>query len=417
MSLLARARNALAAALDGSGDPVEFTADDQILFRPETRDPAHGGDPNTVVVVRTSGSTGTPKQTLLTGGALRASAAATAARIGGEGHWLLAVGLQYVAGLAVLSRSILAGTTPVGLPAGAFTPDTFNTAAEKLFGPRANDDFHAISLVPTQLTRLLDDATATRYLARFDAILVGGAAVPDTLREHARRAQLNLHLTYGMSETCGGCIYDGVPLDGVFVDTLSGPDTVTASSDSKQSVPRLRISGPMVAAGYFDDPVRTAEHFGTGPHGRRYLTDDTGTIALADVATPAEEPGDRTLQQRIEVTGRIDDVINTGGVKVSAAAVQRLLHSVPEVEDAFVAGIPNEEWGQLVCAAVVVDDSGISGSITALEEALSDRVRSELGAAAVPKRWVYRGWLPLLANGKTDRQALRRMFEQGDQNA
>ena len=121
---LARATDALAAAFDG-GAPVELTADGAVLPRPEARDSRRCGDPDAVAVVRTSGSTGTPKQIVLTGTALRASAAATARRLGGEGAWLLALGVHYVAGLAVLSRSIAAGTAPVALPPGPFTPAAF----------------------------------------------------------------------------------------------------------------------------------------------------------------------------------------------------------------------------------------------------------------------------------------------------
>lgn len=148
---LARATDALAAAFDG-GAPVELTADGAVLARPEARDSLRCGDPDAVAVVRTSGSTGTPKQIVLTGAALRASAAATARRLGGEGAWLLALGVHYVAGLAVLSRSIAAGTAPVALPPGPFTPASFATGAAALpddAGPRL------VSLVPTQLARLL----------------------------------------------------------------------------------------------------------------------------------------------------------------------------------------------------------------------------------------------------------------------
>ena len=149
---LDHARRALAAALDGSGPPVEFTADGRVLPRPEATDPSRGGSAGVVAVVRTSGSTGAPKQTLLTREALAASAAATAARIGGEGQWLLAVGLQFVAGLAVLSRSLQAGTTPVPTTPGPFTARGFAEAVDRL---ERGTGFRAVSLVPTQLARLL----------------------------------------------------------------------------------------------------------------------------------------------------------------------------------------------------------------------------------------------------------------------
>lgn len=385
---LADARRALAAALDGSGPPVEFTADGRALPRPEAAEPSRGGRADVVAVVRTSGSTGAPKQTLLTRQALAASAAATAARIGGEGQWLLAVGLQYVAGLAVLSRSLQAGTTPVPTAPGPFTARGFAEAVDRL---ERGTGFRAVSLVPTQLARLLSpeagpDRLALDALRTFDAVLVGGARVPDVVRAAAADARIRLHLTYGMSETCGGCVYDGVPLEGVTAEVVPGAEGQT---------PRLRLSGPMVAAGYLDDPDRTAEHFGTGtasdPAGRWYLTEDTGTVQGA--------PG----HQRLTVTGRVDDVVITGGVKVSAARVQGVLESLPGVRAAFVGGIADDEWGQRLCAAVAADASWD-------ESAARDAVRQALGPAAAPKDWLVLDTLPLLPNGKTDRQSLLERF-------
>jgi o-succinylbenzoate---CoA ligase len=375
---LDHARRALAAALDGSGPPVEFTADGRVLARPEAADPSRGGSAGVVAVVRTSGSTGTPKQTLLTREALASSAAATAARIGGEGQWLLAVGLQYVAGLAVLSRSLQAGTTPVPALPGPFTARGFAEATDRM---ERGTGFRAVSLVPTQLARLLapDAGPALDALRTFDAVLVGGARVPDAVRAAAADARIALHLTYGMSETCGGCVYDGVPLEGVTADLVEG-DT-----------PRLRLAGPMVAAGYLDDPDRTAAHFGTDGVRRWFLTEDTGTVQGA--------PG----HQRLTVTGRVDDVIITGGVKVSAAQVQAVLESLPGVHAAFVGGLPDDEWGQRVCAAVV-PDAGWD------EDSARQAVRSALGAPAMPKDWRILAELPLLPNGKTDRQALLGQF-------
>lgn len=384
---LLTARTSLAAALDGSGPPVEFTEDGRTVTRPEARETAAGSTPGVAAVVRTSGSTGTPKQTLLTGEALAASSTATAARLGGEGHWLLALSLHYVAGLAVLSRSIHAGTTPTLLPPGTFTPERFAEAARQLPGT----GFQAVSLVPTQLARLLDPAAGTlgvEALRRFDAILIGGARTPDLIRERAAEADLPLHLTYGMSETCGGCVYDGVPLDGVHADLVPDPESGT---------PRLRLSGPMVAAGYLSDPLRTATHFGTGtpadPTARWYLTEDTGTVTNREDGTPL-----------LTVTGRVDDVINTGGIKVSAARIQQVLEQVPGVHAAFAAGLPDDDWGHRVCAAVAL------GSGEWDERGAAEAIRAELGPAAVPKTWLTLEELPLLANGKTDRQALIARF-------
>ncbi|REE03984.1 AMP-binding protein [Citricoccus nitrophenolicus] len=413
---LDRAQRALAAALEGSGPPVEFTEDGRVLSRPEAADPAAGGAEGTVAVVRTSGSTGTPKQTLLTREALAASAAATASRIGGEGQWLLAVGLHYVAGLAVLSRSIAAGTTPVPLAPGPFTPQSFAEAVDRM---ERGTGFRALSLVPTMLSRLLVPnagpgtlgagfaGSAVDALRTFDAILIGGARLPDRVREAAAEAGLRIHLTYGMSETCGGCVYDGVPLDGVTADLVTDPD-----GGDHPGVPRLRLSGPMVAAGYFNEADRTAQHFGAGPgratgtsagsgqdagpggRTRWFLTEDTGTVN--------GPPG----RQHLTVTGRVDDVINTGGVKVSAARVQQVLETLPGVRAAFVGAVRDDEWGQRVCAAVAEDQNRPPFDQAAAREA----IRAQLGPAAVPKQWLVLEALPLLPNGKTDRQALLTRF-------
>lgn len=339
------------------GQPFEATANGA-LPRPELTDP-HRGHPDAVAVVRTSGSTGTPKQTLLTREALAASAAATADYLGGQGQWLLAVGTQYVAGLAVVSRSVQAGTIPVAISPG-FGPAEFIAATRRL-----NHAFTAVSLVPTQLIRLLEHPEALPALQSYAAILVGGAALPAAVREVAAAHGLNLHRTYGMSETSGGCVYDGTPLPGVTVSTVP-----------HDGVARLRITGPMVAAGYFDDPGLTAAHFVDGG----FLTDDHGFVD--DAGTVA-------------VHGRLDDVINTGGVKVSAATIQQVLQRF--MPEAFVTGIPDPTWGQRVCAVVTG---------TTPEAQLAHAVRDALGAPAVPKTWVRVSALPMLPNGKPDRLTL-----------
>ncbi|MDY6055217.1 AMP-binding protein [Micrococcus sp.] len=399
---LLRARDALAAAFEGSGPPVELTADGQALPRPEARDAARGGHPDAVAVVRTSGSTGTPKQTVLTGAALTASARATARRLGGEGTWLLALGLGYVAGLAVLSRSVQAGTVPVALPPGRFTAEGFAEAAGRLHAPNAGA--RIVSLVPTQLARLLAPnagRAGLRALAGFDHVLVGGARLDPRLRERAEAAGVPVTATYGMSETCGGCVYDGVPLPGVRADLVADPADPDAPA-------RLRLSGPMVAAGYLDDPVRTVAHFG-GPGGsgdgastgegsaRWYLTEDTGTVLSLPGGT-----------QQVAVTGRVDDVVNTGGVKVSAAAVQAVIEADDAVAEAAVLGVPDPEWGQAVAAAVVPADPVAWGE--AQRRRVAGVVREALGPAAVPRRWRVLDALPLLPQGKTDRQRLHAML-------
>ncbi|GLB67637.1 AMP-binding protein [Arthrobacter mangrovi] len=360
---LAAALEALSAAMAGRGPAIELAADG-------TPNPVVSGGlaPGTAAVVRTSGSTGTPKATMLGAEALAASALATAQRLGGEGQWLLALGPNYVAGLQVLARSIHAGTRPevMDLSAG-FTPEAFMEAAGGLTGR-----FRITSLVPTQLHRLLESPSeeAVKALRRFDAILLGGARLPDSLRAEAARHSLKIVRTYGMSETCGGCVYDGVPLEGVRLAFDQG---------------RILIGGDVVAAGYLDNPELTAAHFHHAEGTRWFRTSDLG--ALHDGV--------------LLVSGRADDVLITGGVKVSAAAVAAAIEAVPGVRAALVAGIDNPEWGTQVGAAVVG---------TATEDEIRAHVRRELGGPAAPRHIVPLDALPLLENGKPDRLAVAELL-------
>ncbi|GAA3703130.1 o-succinylbenzoate--CoA ligase [Zhihengliuella alba] len=383
-----RLLGALTDAL-GGGPAVE-PVDSGTPGAPEILRPDDAGA-ETAVVIRTSGSSGAPKRTALSVEALAASSEATARYLRAEGQWLLALPTHYVAGVSVLTRSLFAGTQPVAVDlAERFTPERFVQAASAL-----TDRVRMTSLVPTQLQRLLEDPApeTLAVLQRFDAILVGGGRTPEAVRAAAARHGLRIHLTYGMSETCGGCVYDGVPLPGVAVCETDG---------------RLSLGGPMVATGYLGDPERTAAHFGTDADGLRwFLTDDVGTYIPdpAPTAPPAGALGEydggapdpTTGTGLVTVEGRIDDVVITGGVKVSAGAVQRVVEAAPGAGDALVVGIPDEHWGAVVAFAYTGDADG---------EDLVAAVRAELGPAAAPKRWKRLPALPLLPNGKPDRQAV-----------
>lgn len=378
----------------------------------ENQSPTANNDP-VVAVVRTSGSTGKPKQTLLTAAALEASAHATAQQLGGHGQWLLTLQPSYVAGLAVLSRSLIAGTTPVALLEHTTDPVAFTAAANKLTAPR-----RYVSLVPTQLQRLLDAATGKdsaeetaggrgrgsaellAALKRFDAILLGGGASSPSLLNAAAEAGLTTVRTYGMSETCGGCVYDGAPLPGVTMET-----------DGEN---RVLLSGPMVAAGYFQNPELTAAAFDTHPETDqpRFRTDDLGVVT------------DGVLS----LTGRADDVINTGGVKISAEQIRHVIAEHPQVAEAFVGAVGDRDWGQRVVAVVMPRSS--PGAVapqpsrtsenqppevvelpTQIRAEINAAIRETLGAAAVPKQYLQVKALPKLANNKPDRQQLKLMLE------
>jgi O-succinylbenzoic acid--CoA ligase len=313
-------------------------------------------DDSAPLTVETSGSTGEPKRVVLSRAAMRASAEATAARLGGPGQWLLNLPPGYVAGLQVLFRSVRAGSEPV------IQTDDLASAAERLTGPR-----RYVSLVPTQLHRVLVDPGETRALSTFDAVLVGGASLDPHLREQAQDAGVHIVATYGMSETCGGCVYDGLPLDGV---------AVKIGTDG-----RIRIGGPVVFDGYDGRPDRTRQVL---EHGW-FVTQDRGRI---------DEDG------HLQVLGRVDDMVISGGVNVPANAVAARLRAHPEVRAAEVVGAPDDRWGQRV-VAVVVGTLDLDGA--------RDWVAGQHPRAWAPRNLVHVDALPLLGNGKVDRIAVQRL--------
>ena len=352
---------ALADALDGAGPAVLPLADGPaaagVLSALRPDEPLEHDD--TALVVPTSGSTGEPKGVLLSAANLRASATATAARLGGPAQWLLAIPPTHVGGVQVLVRSLLAGTSPVLLPDGPFTDAAFAAATALVDGPR-----RCTSLVPTQLRRLLtpDGLDALRS---YDAVLLGGAAAPAGLLAEVRAAGVRLVTTYGMSETSGGCVYDGVPLDGVRAEVRDG---------------RVRLSGPVVARGYRLRPDLTAAAFA----GDTFTTDDLGRL-------------DGGV---LRVLGRTDDVVVTGGEKVPPAAVEAALEAHPSVVEAAVHGVPDADWGQRVVAVVV-----LRGGLTLAQA--RDHVAETLPRSWAPRELREVAALPLLASGKVDRAALR----------
>ncbi|MDQ6937890.1 MAG: AMP-binding protein, partial [Actinomycetota bacterium] len=227
-----------------------------------------------------------------------------------------------------------------------------------------------VSLVPTQLSRLLDDAPAAAALTRFDAVLLGGGAVAPRVLARAGALGIGLRTTYGMSETAGGCFYDGLPLPGAGATIEDGG--------------RIVLSGPMLARRYRGDPGATSAAFVDG----RFRSADAGRF---------------TADGRLQVLGRLDDVIVTGGRKVHPLEVQEVLGRVPQVVEAFVAGVPDAQWGQAV-TAWVVPHPGVARD--GLLDTLRAAVRLELGPPAVPKAIRLVEEIPRLTSGKTDRRRL-----------
>ncbi|KAA1398269.1 AMP-binding protein [Aeromicrobium ginsengisoli] len=319
-----------------------------------------GGEP---IVIRTSGSTGEPKDVVLSHAAMLASAHASLDRLGGPGGWLQAMPVTGVGGLQVLVRSAVAGLEPVYADEHA----SLGAAIAAIPGPR-----RYASLVPTQAHRLVASGDV-EVLAGLDALLIGGAAVPADLLEALRAAGVRVVRTYGMTETCGGCVYDGLPLDGVQVRI--------------DEAGQVQLAGRMLFDGYAD-PAATAQVLRDG----WFATADLGTI---------DDDG------RLHVTGRVDDVVISGGVNISLPAVTAALRTYDGVRDAVALGVPDEEWGARVVAFLVPDDA------VCLDGLRLDELRDGVEEAGLPRTWAPRevvllDALPLLSGGKLDREKLRR---------
>ena len=385
------------------------------------------------LVVGTSGSTGAPKQTALSVRALRASAQATERffadcpssgsakqrRVVSEdpAQWLLALPAHYVAGAQVLARSVLAGTTPVVAASvtdgGSFTPEVFLNAAERLTCAR-----RFVSLVPTQVHKLLEAAEASPALGseiydalgQFTGILLGGAPASASLLAAARELGLNVVTTYGSAETAGGCVYSGTALPGVRLRVVP-EDAGLADSPvvaGAEAAGRIWFGGEHLASGYMGDSARTAAHFFVDAHGCRwYRTDDYGSLTPPAPNTP-EDDGAPALS----VLGRSDDVIITGGVKVSSHAVAAVLESHPAVREAAVAGVPDARWGAAVIAAVTLRNLPEHYGADAAETAgqLQQLCGAQLGAAGVPKVVRIVPDFPAASTGKPDRLAIYSML-------
>jgi O-succinylbenzoic acid--CoA ligase len=325
-------------------------------------------DDDVAVVATTSGTTGAPKGALLTAAALTASAAATHDRLGGPGSWLLALPPHHIAGIQVLVRSVLAGSAPVELDVSSgFDIAELPGAVSKLGAGRRYS-----SLVAAQLAKALTDSAAAAALAKLDAVLLGGGPAPRPVLDAAAAAGIVVVRTYGMSETAGGCVYDGVPLDGVQVRTRADG--------------RIVIGGATVAKGYRNpvDPDPFAEP-------GWFRTDDLGTVEESGVLT---------------VLGRADDAISTGGLTVLPAPVEAALCTHPAVGDCAVFGLADERLVQRVVAAIVLRDG--FGPPT-LDE-LRAHVTHTLAGTATPRELHVVDALPRRGIGKVDRAALVRRF-------
>jgi o-succinylbenzoate---CoA ligase len=324
-------------------------------------------DDDVALVVSTSGTTGVPKGAMLTASALTASASATYDRLGGPGRWLLALPAHHIAGMQVLIRSVLAGTTPVVLDvSGGFDVSSLAAAVDALGGGR-----RYASLVAAQLARALQHPSASAALAELDAVLIGGGPLPLPVAESAAGAGISVVRTYGMSETAGGCVYDGLPLAGVRARIDDG---------------RVVLGGATLAKGYRSPP--SPDPFAEPGW---FRTDDAGSLDARGVLT---------------VYGRLDEAISTGGLTVLPQLVEAAIATHPSVARCAVFALPDDRLGQRVTAAVVA----VPGRPPPTLERLREHVAHSMDTTAAPRELHIVDELPLRGIGKVDRRALAERF-------
>ena len=330
-------------------------------------------DDEIALVVSTSGTTGTPKGAMLTSAALIASASASHDRLGGPGRWLLALPTHHIAGMQVLVRSVLAGTVPVEMDlSDGFAVDQLPSAIGELGSGR-----RYASLVSNQLAKALADPAAAAALSDLDAVLLGGGPAPRTVLEAAAEAGVTVVRTYGSSETSGGCVYDGLPLDGVEV-------RIDEAGLAGQG--RIVLGGATLASGYRNPPQ--PDPFGEPGW---FRTDDIGGF---------DDLG------RLTVHGRVDDAISTGGLTVMPMVVETALARHPGVAECAVFGVADDRLGQRVVAAVV---AAVPAS-PPTPGVLRDFVAESLDRTAAPREVVFLAELPRRGIGKIDHRALREMY-------
>ena len=292
------------------------------------------------VAIGTSGTTGTSKEVLLSSSALISSAKASNKFIGAQSGdtWSLLLPLTHIAAVNVVIRSMELGTTPI---------DLRDFEGEY---PKAN----YTAIVPTQLFRALNgDQRLLSHLKSTKAVLVGGAALSQTLRNQAELAGIKVITTYGMTETCGGCVYDGTALEGVEIEIRRG---------------QISIKGPVLAS----------------------------SISLNDGWFETNDLGEYD-NDKLVVLGRSDDVIISGGENLSLNAVESSLSSAfPESQFAAFA-VEDPQWGQSLQVAVV-------GTIS--DDQIVDHLVRDIGSFAKPKGVHHMNSLPLLGIGKVDRKSL-----------
>lgn len=311
----------------------------------------------------TSGSTGTPRLVVLPRVLLTEVALTRDKEMGGPAAWFVGVPPATAGGLVAIARGLRSPVPPTawtGAGVARFDVDRFTAEAGAFLDEAAGAGVHArVSLVATQVHRLLSDATATEVLARFHTVLIGGGPLAESTRKAAKSTGVTVVHSYGATETCGGCVYDGVPVAGT---------SVRIRNDE------IQISGDCLASDYVDGPLRRTED-------GWWQSGDRGAI----------------VDGKLHVWGRFDDVVTVNGANVDLAVVRRTVDAIPGVSDAVVLTVPDPAGGVRLRAFVVGDVS---------PDEVRATVGDRLGSAAVP-RVTQMTRLPLLASGKVDVERLR----------
>lgn len=312
---------------------------------------------NIACIVESSGSTGAPKRIFISTGALLHASRAGQERLGPLGQWLLALPINFIAGQQVLIRSLLADQQPVIMnTAVPFTAEAFLRSAMLMTNP-----IRYTSLVPAQLAKLVTEAeqdpATLGALQSFRAILVGGQSTPDELRDRAVRLGIKVVVSYGMTETSGGCVFDGVPLDGVRLKIA--PDS------------RVLISGKTMAEGEHD------------------------WIFTNDLAELSPEG-------KLKIIGRADRVIISGGLKLSLDTVEYLGSELPGVEEIAAVSLLDPTWGERIGIAYI-------GSPEVADD-IANQLAHLLGPVGKPIRVLRVDKLPKLPTGKTNNRLISELF-------
>lgn len=381
---------ALKSALDGSGPAIAPFPDGppalinllKDAIRPDVQSfPLERND--IAIVAATSGSTGAPHGVLLTQNAIHASVTAFANRFGKDARWVLSVPAHRIAGLMVLARALLLENPFEVDPSigGNRTFDAVTFAATTKAAKRKSEvDGRPlmVSLVPTQIARLINTgAVGIEALQAYDLVLSGAAATPQPLLNSLREYGIKVSISYGMTETCGGCVFDGRPLDGVNISLRTKDDIEPG---------RISISGPVLASGYRLRPDLNALTFIDG----RLVTNDVGKLDTENL---------------LHVLGRLDDIVTVGGVNVALSAVEALIRHHPDVDDVAVIDVVDELWGSLPLAYIILRNRNTN--TLELTQSIQEAIAQRIGRAATPRTIHFVDTLPMLDSGKVDRLNLR----------